>query len=49
MTKQIELHCSYRGPGLEKGLEILAKVKEEFDLPMLPISYPEEARLAAEG
>lgn len=26
---------SYRGPGLEKGLEMLAKVKEKFDLPLL--------------
>jgi len=26
---------SYRGPGIAKGLEILAKVKQEFDLPIL--------------
>jgi 2-dehydro-3-deoxyphosphooctonate aldolase (KDO 8-P synthase) len=26
---------SYRGPGLEKGLEILEKVKGEFDIPIL--------------
>lgn len=26
---------SYRGPGLEKGLKILEKVKEEFDIPIL--------------
>ena len=26
---------SYRGPGLEKGLKILEKVKKEFDLPIL--------------
>lgn len=26
---------SFRGPGLKKGLEILAKVKERFDLPIL--------------
>ena len=26
---------SFRGPGLEKGLKILAKVKKEFDLPLL--------------
>ncbi len=25
----------FRGPGLEKGLEILAKVKKEFDLPVV--------------
>lgn len=25
---------SYRGPGLEEGLRILAKVKQEFDLPL---------------
>ncbi|MBI1221684.1 MAG: 3-deoxy-8-phosphooctulonate synthase [Bacteroidetes bacterium] len=26
---------SYRGPGLQKGLEMLQKVKEKFDLPLL--------------
>ena len=26
---------AYRGPGLEKGLEILAEVKERFGLPLL--------------
>ena len=26
---------SYRGPGLEKGLELLEKVKREFDIPLL--------------
>ena len=26
---------SYRGPGLDKGLEMLAKVREKFDLPLL--------------
>lgn len=26
---------SFRGPGIEKGLQILAKVKKEFDLPVL--------------
>ncbi len=26
---------SYRGPGLDKGLKMLAKVKEKFDLPVL--------------
>ena len=26
---------SYRGPGLKKGLEILGKVKSEYDLPLL--------------
>lgn len=39
---------SFRGPGLEKGLEILAKVKKEFDLPVLTdIHSPEEAEAAA--
>jgi len=42
-------YSSYRGPGLEKGLEILAKVKKEFDLPILAdIHSPEEAVPAAE-
>ncbi len=26
---------SYRGPGLERGLEVLARVKKEFDVPVL--------------
>src|SRR5436309_11013614 len=26
---------SFRGPGMEKGLEILAKVKRELDVPVL--------------
>ncbi len=28
-------HSSFRGPGLEKGLEILAKIKKELRLPVL--------------
>lgn len=28
-------HESYRGPGLEQGLEILSKVKKTFDVPVL--------------
>lgn len=35
---------SYRGPGIEKGLEILREVKERFGLPLLTdIHLPEEA------
>ena len=40
---------SYRGVGIEKGLEILAQVKKEFDLPIVTdIHLPEEAQIAAE-
>jgi len=40
---------SFRGPGLEKGLEVLAAVKERTGLPVLTdIHSPEEARRAAE-
>ena len=40
---------SYRGPGMEKGLRILQKVKEELDLPVFTdIHHPEEAAPAAE-
>lgn len=28
-------HSSYRGPGIEEGLKILQKVKDQFDLPVL--------------
>lgn len=40
---------SYRGPGVEKGLEMLLKVKNEFDLPIVTdIHTVEEAKLAGE-
>lgn len=40
---------SYRGPGLKKGLAILKKVKDTFDLPVLTdIHHPEEAKPASE-
>ena len=28
-------HASFRGPGMEKGLEVLAKVKRQLDVPVL--------------
>jgi len=40
---------SYRGPGLDKGLEMLAKIKKEFDLPIVTdIHLPEQAAIVAE-
>lgn len=40
---------SYRGPGLEKGLEMLSKIKEEFDLPIVTdIHTPDQAAPVAE-
>ena len=40
---------SYRGPGIEKGLEILRKVKENFGVPiMTDIHTPEQAAAAAD-
>lgn len=40
---------SYRGPGLEKGLKILEKVKKEFELPVISdIHLPEQAAAAAD-
>lgn len=40
---------SFRGPGIEKGLEILAKVKEAYDLPLLTdIHLPSQAEQVAE-
>jgi len=40
---------SFRGPGIEKGLEMLAKVKEKFELPLLTdIHEAEQAAKAAE-
>ncbi len=40
---------SYRGPGLEEGLEILSKVKAKLGVPLLTdIHEPEQAQSAAE-
>jgi len=40
---------SYRGPGLEEGLKILAKVKSEFNLPVLTdIHEPSQAQAVSE-
>ncbi len=40
---------SYRGPGIDKGLEILARIKESFEVPVLTdIHTPEEVLKAAE-
>lgn len=40
---------SFRGPGLEKGLEMLAKIRKDFDLPIVTdIHTEEEAKIAAE-
>ena len=40
---------SFRGPGLNKGLEILAEVKREFGMPVLSdIHEPQQAKIAAE-
>ena len=40
---------SYRGPGIEKGLEMLRMVKEKFELPIVTdIHLPEQAVQAAE-
>ena len=39
---------SFRGPGLEKGLEILGQIREEFGVPILTdIHEPSQAALAA--
>lgn len=40
---------SYRGLGMEKGLELLSEVKEEFNVPIVTdIHNPNEAEIAAE-
>ena len=40
---------SFRGPGIERGLEMLAKIKKEFELPIVTdIHSAEEAAIAAE-
>ena len=40
---------SYRGPGIEKGLEILSEAKKEFKIPVVTdIHEPSQAKIAAE-
>lgn len=40
---------SFRGPGLEKGLDVLSAVKEKTDLPILTdVHEPEQCEVAAE-
>lgn len=40
---------SYQGPGMEKGLDMLLKIKKQFDLPILTdIHHPEQAVPVAE-
>jgi len=40
---------SFQGPGLKNGLEILSKVKEKFNLPLLSdVHYPQEVEEAAQ-
>lgn len=39
----------YDGPGIEKGLRLLERIKKEFDVPVLTdIHYPEQAAIAGE-
>jgi len=39
----------YYGPGVEKGIKILEKVKKEFNVPVLSdVHYPDEVPIAAE-
>ena len=41
---------SFRGPGLEKGLKILQRVKQEFNIPVLTdVHSPEEAIAAGDS
>ena len=40
---------AFRGPGIEKGLEMLAKIKKDFDLPIVTdIHTPDQAAIVAE-
>jgi len=40
---------SFRGPGIDKGLEILAEVRQKFDVPVLTdVHEPWQCRVAAE-
>ena len=40
---------SYRGPGIDKGLDILSEIREEFDIPVISdVHSPEQALKAGE-
>ncbi len=40
----------YHGPGLENGLKILAKIKKDFDLPVLTdVHFPQQVEVAGEA
>ena len=40
---------AFRGPGIEEGLKMLARIKQEFDLPIVTdIHTPDQAQIAAE-
>ena len=40
---------SFRGPGIKKGLEILKKVRKEFNIPVVTdVHSPEDAKMAAD-
>ncbi|MFO7257017.1 MAG: 3-deoxy-8-phosphooctulonate synthase [Bacteroidota bacterium] len=40
----------YTGPGLDKGVKLLARIREEFGFPVLTdIHYPDQARAAADA
>ncbi|MDY0290766.1 MAG: 3-deoxy-8-phosphooctulonate synthase [Desulfuromonadaceae bacterium] len=40
---------SFRGPGIERGLEILARIKKEFDVPVISdVHAPHEVEAAAQ-
>ena len=42
-------HDSYRGPGLDKGLEILAEIKQQFSVPIITdIHQANQAQAASE-
>lgn len=42
-------HKSFRGPGLDEGLDILAEVKDKFNVPVLSdVHSPKEAEIAGE-
>lgn len=40
-------HNSFRGPGIQKGLEILAKIQRRFDLPVLTDIHSSEEAIEA--
>ena len=47
MIKQIDPPDSFRGPGIQKGMEILAEIKNKLSIPIILMHNIDEAKIAS--